>query len=87
MKTLKLKPHRDLEFDEAQRLATEEASQYINDPMVIGWLNRKTGKYFPDVECCGDECKAAWEIYAENRGGSVRVEVDEQYVFILREGI
>ncbi len=75
-----------LSFEEAQNLATKEAQNHLKDPILLSWLNRKTGRHFPNVECCGDECKTSWEIYAESRGGNVRVEVGQDYIFIFGEG-
>ena len=74
-------------FDEARSMAVSKAAEYVGDPMVLAWLDRETGRHSPDVECCQEEGKETWEIYAESRGGSVRVEVGDRYVFILREGL
>jgi len=74
-------------FVDAQSVAAEEAGRYLKDPMILSWLDRKEGRHFPDVECCGDGDKESWEIYAESRGGEVRVEVGGSYVFIFREGL
>ena len=87
MRTLRLEANENLGFDEAQVLAIEEASRHLKDPMVLGWLNRATGRHSPDLDCCQAEGKETWEIYAESRGGSIRVEVGNQFVFILREGL
>ena len=85
MQIVKAGASKDLGFDEAKALATDEAAKYVKEPMVLSWLNRGTGQHSPDVNCCQEEGKEAWEIYAESRGGTVRVEVDDQYVFIFRE--
>ncbi len=87
MKTVKLKSHREFAFREARSIANQEAIKYIEDPMILSWLNRKTGQHSPDVNCCQEDGKESWEIYAESRGGNLRIEVDDQFVFILREGI
>lgn len=87
MQTVKLKADRDLGFDDAQALAIREAAKYLKDPMILAWLNRTTGRHNPDVECCQEEGKETWEIYAESRGGTLRIEVNDNYVFILREGL
>ena len=87
MKTVKLEAGEPLEFSEAQDMATREAGKYMKDPMVLGWLNKITGRHSPDVDCCQEEGKETWEIYAESRGGTLRIEVDDRYVFILREGL
>jgi hypothetical protein len=87
MKMLRLRPGEDIQFHEAQNIAHAEAAKYLTDPMMLSWLNRKTGRHSPDVDCCQEEGKEAWEIYAEPRGGTLRVEVASQYVFIFRGGL
>ncbi|MFC1923842.1 AF1514 family protein [Chloroflexota bacterium] len=87
MKTLKLKYGQDLGFDKAYSLATEEAARHIVDPMALSWLDCRTGKHSPDVDCCHEDGKESWEIYAESRGGSLRIEIGDQYNFIFREGL
>ena len=87
MQTIKLTTEKELEFEQAQALAIAEAYKQLKDPMLLAWLNRKTGRHSPDVECCQEEGKETWEIYAESRGGMLRIEVDDTYVFILREGL
>jgi len=86
MQVFKLESNKDLSFDEARNMATDEASKYLDAPMALSWLNRKTGRHSPDVDCCQEEHKESWEIYAESRGGTTRIEIDDQYVFIFREG-
>ena len=79
--------HCKIEFEEALSLAKHEAMKNLNDPMVLSWLNCETGQHSPDVDCCQEEGKESWEIYAERRGGNVRIEVGDQYVFIFRDGL
>ena len=86
MKTIRLDAKTDVTFDEAQSLAREEAARHFSEPMELAWLNRETGRHCPDVDCCQAERKESWEIYAENRGGSLRVEIGERFIFIFREG-
>ena len=87
MRTVKLKTDTDTGFDDAQALAIRESARYLEDPMLLAWLDRTTGRHSPDVECCQEEGKETWEIYAESRGGILRIEVDDSYIFILREGL
>jgi hypothetical protein len=75
-----------VDFPEAKRIAESQAKAHLTEPMVLSWLEKESGRHWPDVECCGDECHPAWEIYGETRGGSVRVDVGKLYSFILREG-
>ena len=81
-----LKLNREIDFNTAHSLAKDEAKQYLNDPMTLSWLNRATGQHSPDVDCCQEDGKESWEIYAESRGGTVRIEIENQYVLIFREG-
>ena len=87
MQLMQLEVNGGLRFEEAQVLAVEAASKQVKSPMVLSWLNRQTGQHSPPVDCCQEEGKETWEIYAESRGGSVRVEIGDLYVFILREGL
>jgi len=87
MRTVKLKSHKQFAFREARSIANQEAIKYIEDPMILSWLNRKTGQHSPDVDCCQEDGKESWAIYAESRGGKLRTEVDNQFVFIFGEGI
>ena len=87
MRILRMKLDRELGFEEARSLANREAGKYIDDPLILSWLNRRTGQHSPAADCCQEEGKETWEIYAESRGGTLRAEVDDQYVFIFREGL
>ena len=87
METLKIKHLLDLGFDEACSFAREEALKHLSDPMALSWLDRRTGRHSLDVDCCQEEGKESWEIYAESRGGELRIDVGDKYVFIFREGL
>jgi len=87
MKILRVELDREIGFEEARSLANRAVGKYIGDPLILSWLNRKTDQHSPDVDCCQEDGKETWEIYAESRGGKVRVELDDQYVFIFREGL
>ena len=87
MQRSQVEANTSLSFEEARTLAVKTAGEQLQDPMVLSWLNRRTGQHSPPVDCCREEGKESWEIYAESRGGSVRVEIGDQYVFILREGM
>ena len=87
MQVLQLRLSNGVEFDTAQVSASKAAAKYVTVPMLLSWLNRKTGQHSPNVDCCREEGKASWEIYAESRGGALRVQVDDDYVFIFGEGL
>jgi hypothetical protein len=86
IQTLRLEKVHDMEFDAALTLAKDKAGKFFTIPMALSWLDRRKGRHSPDVSCCGNGEKEAWEIYAESRGGTLRVEVGDEYVFIFREG-
>ncbi|MFC1892588.1 AF1514 family protein [Chloroflexota bacterium] len=86
MQTLQVGSGHDMEFRAARVVAGAEASRFFTEPMVLSWLNRQTGQHSPNVNCCDEGDKEAWEIYAESRGGTLRVEIGDKYVFIFREG-
>lgn len=87
METFKIEHGPGLDFNTAYSLAREEAAKHLSDPMALGWLDCKTGRHSPDVDCCREEGKESWEIYAESRGGNLRIETGDEYVFIFREGL
>lgn len=73
----------DLGLVQARELALEEARKHLSDPMLLGWYDRRTGAFSPQVECCSEE-KPGWVVYAETRGGSLTVDVnDGDYYFIF----
>lgn len=73
-----------LDFLTAKSIADEKVREKISAPMLLAWFDRKSGKFSPDVICCGDE-KPSWLVYAESRGGGVSVNINnEEYVFVYR---
>lgn len=73
---------RPLDFDEARKLADQKAKELSEDPMLLAWYERKSGRFSPPVECCS-EFKPGWIVYAESRGGSMTIDInDEEYLFI-----
>lgn len=77
----------NLDFTMAKRLADEKARELTFDPMLLAWYEKSTGRYSPDVECCGED-KPSWMIYAESRGASMTVSInDAEYLFMYRDGL
>ena len=73
-----------LDFARARAIAEARARQEEADPMLLAWYDRGTGKFSPQVTCCGDD-KPAWLIYAERRGGDLVIDINaEAYVFVYR---
>ncbi len=74
-----------LNLSEAMEIAATKASQILESPMLLAWLNGKTGEFSPKVECCS-ELKPGWLVYAESRGGDTVIDInDEEFVFVYRE--
>ena len=73
-----------LDFARAKQLADEEAKKVTADPMLLAWYNAKTGDFSPQVTCCGED-KPTWLIYAESRGGTICINInEEEFVFVYR---
>ena len=76
-----------LDFARARAIAEARARQEAADPMLLAWYDRSTGKFSPQVTCCGDD-KPAWLIYAESRGGDLVIDINgEAYVFVYRRSL
>jgi len=76
-----------LDFARARTLAEARARQEASDPMLLAWYDRETGRFSPQVTCCGDD-KPAWLIYAESRGGDLVIDINrESYVFVYRRSL
>jgi len=76
-----------LDFTQARALAEARARQEAADPMLLAWFDRSTGRFSPQVTCCGDD-KPAWLIYAESRGGDLVIDINnEAYVFVYRRSL
>jgi hypothetical protein len=73
-----------LDFARAKQLADKEAKKVTADPMLLAWYNAKTGDFSPPVTCCGED-KPTWLIYAESRGGTICIDInEEEFVFVYR---
>ena len=75
---------RGVEAQAARARADQRARELIAEPMLLAWYNGGTGKFSPQVTCCGDD-KPAWLIYAESRGGNLVIDInDEAFVFVYK---
>jgi len=73
-----------LDFARAKQLADEAAKKVTADPMLLAWYNAKTGDFSPPVTCCGED-RPTWLIYAESRGGTICIDInEEEFVFVYR---
>jgi hypothetical protein len=76
-----------LDFARARAIAEARARQEAADPMLLAWYDRGSGRFSPQVTCCGDD-KPAWLTYAESRRGDLVIDINrEAYVFVYRRTI
>lgn len=88
MRTIGVSLDGRLDFSRAQQVALRQAGEFLKEPMPLSWYDWKTGDGFPSIECCDDsECRPGWIEYGEARGGAVRVDVGDDFSFILRDGL
>lgn len=72
-----------LDWDLARELAYAVAARHGEDPMLMAWFDKATGKFSPSCCKCEINDGPAWEIYGKNHGGRYRISVnDDAYVFI-----
>jgi Domain of unknown function (DUF5619) len=73
------------DFSIAKSTADQKAKEVLSDPMLLAWFDKKSGKFAPEVVCCGDD-KPTWLVYAESRGGNLAVDINnEDFIFVYRE--
>lgn len=83
---IEVRTDRSVDFAEARAMADERVRNTVEDPMLLAWFDRKATKFSPDVICCGTN-KPSWLVYAESRGGTISVDINnEEYVFVYRPG-
>jgi len=72
----------ELNFETAKQTADTVARETAPSPMLLAWFDRRREVFSPRVECCSEE-KPGWLVYAESRGGSLVIDInDEEYVFV-----
>lgn len=82
---IRVRTDETLDFAAAMLVADKKASEVAEDPMLLAWYNSRTRKFAPNVECCGEK-KPGWVVYAESRGGTITVSInEEQFIFIYRD--
>lgn len=75
----------DPEFDflKAKQMAKEKAFEKCDYPMILSWMNGKTGESYPNYEC-GVEGRPFWIRYAEGRGANLTIDFnDGEYIFMI----
>jgi len=65
-------------FYDAKIAAQKAADEKLGRGCVLwSWHDGAKGRHCPPVDCCGDEARPAYEIYATSRGGRLKVSVNE----------
>lgn len=73
----------ELDWDLARDMAYAIANRHDEDPMLMSWFDKITGRFSPSCCKCEITDGPAWEIYGEKHGGRYRISVnDDTYVFI-----
>jgi hypothetical protein len=74
----------DPTLEEATAKARQIAAEENQETDLISWFNRRTNKHSPSCVHCEIGCRPGWEVYGENHGGRLRIEVNNgEYVFIF----
>ena len=69
----------------ARLVADQKALEVADEPMLLAWYESRSGRFSPDVTCCSEE-KPGWLVYAESRGGTIVIDLnEEQYVFVYMD--
>jgi hypothetical protein len=77
---------RPLDFSAARAAAQEAALIRAPEPLLLAWLDAESGRFSPNVTCCGDD-KPTWLVYAESRGGDLSISVNKGlFVFVFATG-
>ncbi|MBI5249930.1 MAG: AF1514 family protein [Desulfomonile tiedjei] len=75
-----------LDLNSARSIADQKASQCSKNPVLLAWFEKRTGRHSPNI-AYGCQEKPSWLIYAQFRGGSISVDInDQEYVFVYRPG-
>ncbi len=75
-----------LDFSRARQAADQQARELCEQPMLLAWFDARAERFSPNIVCCGED-KPTWLIYAENRGGDLVIDINqEEYVFVYRRG-
>lgn len=71
-----------MDFQTAKAVADHKAREVNPDAMLLSWFDRRSGRFSPDVICCGTE-KPTWLTYAESRCDTIPVDINnEEFVFV-----
>ena len=72
-------------FTTARLIADQKAAELAENPMLLAWYDSASKNFSPDVTCCSED-KPGWLVYAESRGGSISITInEEQFVFVYTD--
>jgi hypothetical protein len=75
-------PDADMPFANVRTAARDKAREINSQAMMLAWYDAHADRGYPDYECSSE--RPFWEMFAESRGGNLRIEVnDGAYVFIF----
>ncbi len=75
----------NLDLGRARSIADEKAVELASAPMLLGWYDKTTGQFSPNVECCSEK-KPGWLVYAESRGGNITININnETFIFVYAD--
>lgn len=82
---VKLTMNNGPDFKAAKKSADTKASDIFQDPMLLAWFDKKAQSHSPTMICgCGE--KPSWLAYAQLRGGSLSIVINEgEFLFIYRD--
>lgn len=81
-----LPAQRVVDYQEAMRLAKEEAQQRLGDAMLMSWYDRdRDYESPPNTTECPDGCeKNGYILYAASHGATLKVDVEDgRFVFFF----
>lgn len=74
-----------LDFNRAKKIADRKAREVVDEPALLAWFDKKTGRHMPNI-AYGCQEKPSWLLYAQHRGAVVSVNINnEDYIFIYKE--
>lgn len=86
MRTMNIDRIEGIDLRAAERIARDHATDVLANPTVLSWYDRQRDESFPPEACCSEQCEPGWLVYGQFAGGSLKVDIGEDYSFIMKEG-
>jgi hypothetical protein len=83
MQTMNVSESQANSIEAARDTAVRSAREQLQDPVVLSWRDDRRELIAPEIP--GAATATRWEEYGEANGGRLRVDVGEDYHFILGE--